>query len=119
VDLGVDLRIAQLLRERTIGTTWPRIHQHSHDPPAELLNTATKKGPQKVHACQPSAQQLLNDLTQGLQPEEVSFGYFVPLVGLGNRAGTGEHRKRHIGVVPKKKHTIRHPPEHLSIGSWK
>jgi hypothetical protein len=63
VDLSVDLRTTQLLRERTVGTTWPLIHPHSHGPPTEWFNSVGKKGPQKVHARQPSARPLLNDLT--------------------------------------------------------
>jgi hypothetical protein len=45
VDLGVDLHIAQLLIELTVGTTWPRIHPHGSHPLTEQLNPAAKKGP--------------------------------------------------------------------------
>jgi hypothetical protein len=47
-DPGVDLHIAQLLGEGTVGITWPRIHRHGHLLLTERLNPAAKKGPQKV-----------------------------------------------------------------------
>jgi hypothetical protein len=42
---GVDLRITQLLREGTSGTTWPRIHPHGRLPLMERGNPVAKKGP--------------------------------------------------------------------------
>jgi hypothetical protein len=65
-DPSVDLCIAQLCKEGMIGTTWPQIHPHSHFSLMEWLNVAADKGPQEVHTRQPSSQQLLDDITQGL-----------------------------------------------------
>jgi hypothetical protein len=62
-DLGVDLRIAQLREEGTIGTTWTQIHPHSHSSLMEWLNTTADKGPQEVYAHQPSSQQPLDSFT--------------------------------------------------------
>jgi hypothetical protein len=45
VDLGVDLRIAQLIGKGTIGTTWPRIHRHGRLPLMDWLNPAAEQGP--------------------------------------------------------------------------
>jgi hypothetical protein len=56
VDLSVDLCIAQLLEEGTIGTTWHRIHPHGHLPLIEQLNPTTEKGLQKIRARQPFMQ---------------------------------------------------------------
>jgi hypothetical protein len=68
----------------------------------EWLKSAARKGLQKVHARQPTAQQLLNDLTQGLQPTEVSPGHSILPVGLGDGATSREHEEQHIDVVPQK-----------------
>jgi hypothetical protein len=65
-DPSVDLHISQLFREGTVRTTWPQAHPHGHLSLAERLIPAAEKGPQEVHAHQPSTQQPLNDLTQGL-----------------------------------------------------
>jgi hypothetical protein len=54
-NLGVDLRTVQLCGEGTIGTTWPQIHPHSHLLLAEWLDAAADKGPQEVHARQPTS----------------------------------------------------------------
>jgi hypothetical protein len=56
MDPGVDPRIAQLLREGTAGTTWPRVHPYSCNPPTGWLNPTAEKGPQKVRARQPYTQ---------------------------------------------------------------
>jgi hypothetical protein len=53
MDTGVDLRIAQLLKEGMIRTTWPRIHPHGDHPLAERLDLLAEKGSQEVHARQP------------------------------------------------------------------
>jgi hypothetical protein len=55
MNMGVDLHIAQLLKEGTIGTAWPRIHPHDHLPSVEWLDAVTDKGLQEVHARQPSS----------------------------------------------------------------
>jgi hypothetical protein len=44
-DPGVDLHIAQLYREGTIGTIWSRIYPHSHLSLVKWLNTVANKGP--------------------------------------------------------------------------
>jgi ribosomal protein L17 len=45
VDLGVDLRITQLLEEGIVRTTWPRIHAYGHRQLMEQLIPVAKKGP--------------------------------------------------------------------------
>jgi hypothetical protein len=45
VDTGIDLHIAQLLREGKVGTNGPRIHTHGRHPLAERLNLVVEKGP--------------------------------------------------------------------------
>jgi hypothetical protein len=65
-DPGVDLCIVQLRGEGTIETTWPRIPPHSHLSLAEWLEAMADKGPQEVHASQPTSCQPLDDLTWGL-----------------------------------------------------
>jgi hypothetical protein len=42
------------------------------------------------------------DLTQGLQPVEVSPDHSVPPVGFGDRAATCEHGERRSSIVPEK-----------------
>jgi hypothetical protein len=84
-DLRVDIRIGQINREGTIGTTWPQIHPHGHFSLMEQLNPTTEKGPQEVRVRQPSSQQLLNDLTQVLEPMEVSLGHIIPPSWVGGR----------------------------------
>jgi hypothetical protein len=66
LDPGVDLHIAQLFGEGMIRTTWPRIHPHRHFSLMEWLNGVIDKGPHEVHAHQPSSQQPLDNITQGL-----------------------------------------------------
>jgi hypothetical protein len=44
VNLGVDLRIIQLLGEGMAGTTWPQIHPDGHLLLTERLNPAAEKG---------------------------------------------------------------------------
>jgi hypothetical protein len=61
-DLSVDLRIVQLYGEGTVGTTWSRVHPHGHLSLVEWLDTVVDKGPQEVCACQPTMQQLLDDI---------------------------------------------------------
>jgi hypothetical protein len=51
-DLGVNLHIAQLLRERAIGTTWPWVQPHLGHPLSERLNSVTEKCLQEVHSHQ-------------------------------------------------------------------
>jgi hypothetical protein len=66
LDLDVDLRIVQLGREGMIRTTWPQKYPYSYLSLVEWLDAAADKGPQEVHAHQPTLYQSLNDLTQGL-----------------------------------------------------
>jgi hypothetical protein len=65
-DSGIDLHITQLFSEEMVETTWPRIHPLGHPSLTEWLNPAAEKGAQEIHTHQPSSQELLNDLTQGL-----------------------------------------------------
>jgi hypothetical protein len=65
-DPGVDVHIAQLYREGTVRTTWPRIPPYGHSSLTERLDPMVEKGPKESHACQHPSQQLLNDITQGL-----------------------------------------------------
>jgi hypothetical protein len=65
-NLGVDLRIIQLYGEGTNGTTWPWIHPHSHFSLMESLNVVADKGPKEIRSHQPSLQQPLDNLMQGL-----------------------------------------------------
>jgi hypothetical protein len=50
---GVDDYISKLIRQGTVGTTWPQIHPHGHLLLTERLNAAAKKCPWEVHAGQP------------------------------------------------------------------
>jgi hypothetical protein len=52
VDLSVDLCLAQLIREKAIKTTWPRVQPHLGHPLSEQLNPTIEKYPQEVHARQ-------------------------------------------------------------------
>jgi hypothetical protein len=54
-DLSVDLYIAQLHGEETVGTAWPQINPHGHFSMAE-------EALKEVRAHQPSLQQLLDNL---------------------------------------------------------
>jgi hypothetical protein len=113
VDLGVDLRRAQLLGEGVIETTWPRLHPHLDHSLSEWLNPATETCPQEVHACQPLLPQLLYNLMQGPQLAEVLPGHSILLVGLGDGVVTGECGKRCISVVPQVELFVP-PPLHRS-----
>jgi hypothetical protein len=53
-DPGVDLHTIQLCEEGMIGTTWPRIHPHSHLSLAEWLDVTADKGSLEVRAHQPT-----------------------------------------------------------------
>jgi hypothetical protein len=56
VDLGIDLRIAQLHGELAVRTTWPQIHPYGRPPLTERLNQMAKKGLRKICPRQPSVQ---------------------------------------------------------------
>jgi hypothetical protein len=53
--MGVDIHTVQLYGEETIRTTWPWIYPHSHLSLVEWLGVAADKGPQEVHAHQPTS----------------------------------------------------------------
>jgi hypothetical protein len=101
-DPRFDLSITQLFGEGMVGTTWPQIDPYGYLSLTKWLNPVTEEGPQEVCARQPSSQQLLNDLTQGLYPTEVPLDHIVPPVGLGAEVTTHEDEERRISVVPHK-----------------
>jgi hypothetical protein len=61
-DPSVDLYIVQLIGERTVGATGPRVHPYYGHPPSEWLNLVTDEGPQEVCTCQPGLEQLSNNI---------------------------------------------------------
>jgi hypothetical protein len=85
----------------------------------ERLEPTVEKSPKEAHARQPSSQQLLYNLTQGLQPVEVPLGNAIPPFGLGNGVATREHRERRVRVISQKKHTFHHPSRGTDVGRWK
>jgi hypothetical protein len=80
----------------------------------ERLDPATEKGLKEGRARQPSSQQLLDDLTQGLYLMKVPLGHIVLPIGLGDGVATCEHEKRRVGVVPQKEPYF--PPPIWRIG---
>jgi hypothetical protein len=65
-DLSVDLCITQHCGEGKVGKTYPRIHPHGHSSLTKRLDLAAEKALKEGRALQPSSQQLLEDLKQGL-----------------------------------------------------
>jgi hypothetical protein len=82
----------------------------------EWLNVVADKGLQEVRTHQPSSQQLLNDVTQGLYPVEVLPSHTVPPLGFRDRAANHEHRERRVDDIPQIEPYF--PPHDRRVRQW-
>jgi hypothetical protein len=85
MDLGVDLCLAQLLEERAVETTWPRVQPHLGHLLTKRLNSMTKKCPQKVHTIIPTHHSCWMTLCKGCSLLRSFLATPYPQLGWGTR----------------------------------